>query len=61
MVAFYRSGHSLRKIAETFNESKSTIQRWVKFALSQCLTFILLVLEFLSFGLGFVFLTVRRF
>jgi predicted DNA-binding protein YlxM (UPF0122 family) len=32
MVAFYREGHSLREVAEIFNESKSTVQRWVKFA-----------------------------
>jgi hypothetical protein len=35
MVTFYRAGHSLREVAETFNESKSTIQRWVKFAEGQ--------------------------
>jgi hypothetical protein len=32
MVAFYRKGYSLREVAATFKESKSTVQRWVKFA-----------------------------
>jgi hypothetical protein len=35
MVTFYRAGHSLREVAETFTESKSTVQRWVKFASGQ--------------------------
>jgi transposase len=35
MVSFYRAGHSLREVAKTFNESKSSVQRWVKFAEGQ--------------------------
>jgi transposase len=35
MVAFYRSGHSLREVTETFNASKSTVQRWVQFSAGQ--------------------------
>jgi hypothetical protein len=32
MVSFYRRGYSLREVAEIFKESKSTVQRWVKFS-----------------------------
>jgi transposase len=32
MVAYYRQGYSLREVAETFKESQSTVQRWVKIA-----------------------------
>jgi hypothetical protein len=32
MVAAYRAGISLREVAQGFNESKSTVQRWVAFA-----------------------------
>jgi hypothetical protein len=32
MVAFYRANHSFREVAKVFHESKSTVQRWVKFA-----------------------------
>jgi transposase len=32
MVAAYRAGDSLRKVAEDFHETKSTVQRWVTFA-----------------------------
>jgi transposase len=35
MVAAYRSGSSLRQVAQAFNESKSTVQRWVVFANSE--------------------------
>jgi hypothetical protein len=35
MVAFYRRGYSLREVAATFKESKSTVQRWVKIASGQ--------------------------
>jgi transposase len=31
MVAAYRAGASLRQVAQDFNESKSTVQRWVAF------------------------------
>jgi len=32
MVAAYRAGASLRQVAKTFSETKSTVQRWVAFA-----------------------------
>jgi len=35
MVAAYRAGASLRQVAKDFNESKSTVQRWVAFANSE--------------------------
>src|SRR5215469_5909042 len=35
MVAAYRAGASLRQVAKDFNETKSTIQRWVAHAKGQ--------------------------
>jgi transposase len=32
MVSAYRLGFSLREIAEEFNVTKSTVQRWVRYA-----------------------------